>query len=50
MMLINNARLNQVAGWHEETGVSWFLAHLPAGWSASVIDAPAPGLAVVRRP
>lgn len=50
MMLINNARLSQVAGWHEETGVSWFLANLPAGWSASVIDAPAPGLAVVRRP
>lgn len=50
MMLINNAGLAKVEGWQEETGVAWFLENLPAGWGASVIDAPAPGLAVVRAP
>jgi protein-L-isoaspartate O-methyltransferase len=50
MMLINNATLNTVQGWQEETGVSWFLANLPADWTHHVMTNPAPGLAVVRRP
>lgn len=50
MILINNANLNQVSGWQEETGVSWFLQQLPAEWTSTVIDHPVPGIAVVRRP
>lgn len=49
-MLINNASLDQVPGWEEETGVSWFLGQLPAGWTSTVISHHAPGIAVVRRP
>lgn len=49
-MLINNATLNTVQGWQEETGVAWFLASLPADWSHHVISDPVPGLAVVQRP
>jgi predicted O-methyltransferase YrrM len=49
-MLINNARLAEVDGWPEESGASWFLENLPAGWAGSLVDSVAPGLAVVHRP
>ncbi len=49
-MLVSNAALDQVEGWHEETGVSWFTGRLPVDWVVDFDRSVVPGLAIVRRP
>jgi hypothetical protein len=49
-MLLSNAALDQVDGWHEETGVRWFTRRLPPDWVVHLDQSTIPGLAIVRRP
>jgi hypothetical protein len=40
----------QIPPWEEETGVSLWLKALPNTWSVRVLESPAPGVAIVRKP
>jgi hypothetical protein len=46
-IILNNATLFQMPEWKEETGVGWFLNHLPERWHAELHLQEPPGLAVV---
>jgi predicted O-methyltransferase YrrM len=45
-IILNNATLFHMPEWREETGVGWFLHHLPEGWHAELLLEEPPGLAV----
>ncbi|WP_395687790.1 hypothetical protein [Aestuariivirga sp.] len=49
MLLVNNAVLDRIPEWKEETGVRWFLEQLPSNWSFGIDDTMIPGLAIVRK-
>jgi len=46
-LILNNARLHEMADWREEDGVAWFLDRLPPHWRITLHPDPLPGLAIV---
>jgi hypothetical protein len=49
LLLLDNATLWKIPEWAEETGVSWYLEHLPEGWKVQCLhEQPLPGIAAVR--
>ena len=49
LLLLNNARLDELPGWEEEVGVRWLLQNLPRGWSVEAALAGPPGVVALRR-
>ena len=46
-LIINNALLSKIPEWHEETGVQWFLKHIPRTCHVTLFSQPLPGIAVI---
>jgi spermidine synthase len=48
-LIISNALLGKIPGWHQETGVQWFLKQIPKTWQVQVFSQSLPGVVVVAR-
>jgi len=50
ILLINNLNLGDIAEWHEESGVRWFLDRLPSDWKTEFHTQTPPGVAKITSP
>ena len=49
-LILNNAALDSLPEWREETGVRWFLDNLPPDWKVELFTETPPGVAIASSP